>query len=103
MRMIAIGTIHGRKTIRERNPLDPKDRGVYAETVVKPGLEFDTEEFGVSEAEVTALIASGAAKRKTREEPDDTVGKEPAKPPAAAHARPAGAQKPAQGAQRPGT
>ena len=76
MRMIAIGTVQGRKTIRARNPLDPKDRGVYQDIVVKPTLEFDTEDFGMGEPEIANLIARGVAKRKTREVEDDSVSKD---------------------------
>lgn len=79
MRMIAIGTVHGRKTIRARNENDPKDRGQYTEVVVQPGREFDSETFGMSDEDVQQLVASGAAKRKTREVQDDTAAAEPAR------------------------
>lgn len=71
MKMIAIGTVHGRKLIKERDKTDPKSRDKYEDLIAAPGEEFDTKEFGVSDAEAKTLIANKAAKRKTREVPDD--------------------------------
>jgi hypothetical protein len=67
MKLIAVHTIHGRKVTRERDPADRKDRGDSIAITAKPNEEFDTAEFGISDEEAQALIASGAAKRRMRE------------------------------------
>lgn len=76
MKLVAVHTIHGAKVLREKNASNPKDRGKVARLTAKPGTDFDTADFGVSDDEALALIASGAAKRKMREvsEGDETAG-----------------------------
>lgn len=76
MKMIAIGTVHGRKLVSARDKDDPKSKNKYADLIAKPGEEFDTADFGIGDDEAKSLIASKAAKRKTREVADDG----PAKP-----------------------
>jgi hypothetical protein len=71
MKMIAIGTVHGRKEIRAADPRNPKSKAKYQDIVVAPGHEFDTEELGVSAEEAQQLISNKAAKQKTREVADD--------------------------------
>jgi hypothetical protein len=71
MKMIALGTVHGRKLIKESDPKDPKSKAKYEDLIAAPGETFDTEDFGIGDAERKAMIASGAAKRKTREVADD--------------------------------
>jgi hypothetical protein len=78
MKMIAIGTVHGNKLVSEANPKDPKSVAKYDELIAAPGAEFDTEEWGIGDKEAEALIASNAAKRKTREVIDDGDAKAPA-------------------------
>ena len=71
MKMIAIGTVHGRKLVKERDPNDPKSRNHYEDLIAMPGDEFDTKEYGIDGKEADRLVAGKAAKRKTREVPDD--------------------------------
>lgn len=70
MKLIAIGTIHSRKPkpIDQRNP---KSKPKYEDLIAKPGVEFDTDEFGISDDEAAALIARKVVRRKTREVIDD--------------------------------
>lgn len=74
MKMIAIGTVHGRKLVRAADPKNPKSRAKYTDLIAAPGTEFDTDDFGVDDEEAQQLIASGAARRKTREVVDDADG-----------------------------
>lgn len=71
MKMIAIGTVHGRKLIKERDKNDPRSRDKYQDLIARPGQEFDTKDFGIGDDEAKSLIATKAAKRKTREIADD--------------------------------
>lgn len=78
MKMIAVTTVQGRKTLKAANPNNPKDRGRYETLIAKPQVEFDTADFGIGDEEAADLIASGVAKRKVREVPDDGAGFSPA-------------------------
>ncbi len=71
MKMIAITTIHGHKLIKKADPDNHRSKDKYQDLIAKPGDEFDTEEYGIDEAEAQSLIDRKAAKRKTREVPDD--------------------------------
>jgi hypothetical protein len=75
MKMIAIHTIHGRKLVREAGK-DGKQPAKYKDALTKPGEEFDTDELGIDDEEAQDLVARGAARRKTREVPDDGAGAE---------------------------
>ena len=77
MKMIAIGTIHGHKLIREANPRDPKSSAKHKDMIAAPGEEFDTIDFGIDDEEAKALIDNKAARRKTREVADDGAVEEP--------------------------
>lgn len=71
MKMIAIGTVHGRKLIKAADPKNPKSKAKYEDILVKPGEEFDTDDFGIDQDEANRMVARKTAKRKTREIPDD--------------------------------
>lgn len=71
MKLVAINTIHGQKTIRPRDVKIPNDRGEYREVIVTPGSPFDSADLSMSEDEAKDLIASGAARLHTREVPVD--------------------------------
>lgn len=71
MKMIAIGTVHGRKLIKPADPKNPKSKAKYEDLVAKPGEEFDTDDFGIDKDEAGRLSERKAARRKTREVPDD--------------------------------
>jgi hypothetical protein len=68
---IANQTLHGKETIRERDPKVPTDRGEYRDHVVAPGGEFEPSDLGIGADELKGLIAAGAVRLKTREVPDD--------------------------------
>jgi len=72
MKMIAIGTVHGRKLIKEADKANPKSKAKYEDLLAKPGDEFDTVEFGIDADEAKTLVASKAARRKTRTVVDDS-------------------------------
>lgn len=72
MKLVAINTIHGQKTIRPRDVKIPNDRGEYREVIVTPGSPFDSADLSMSEDEAKDLIASGAARLHTREVPVDS-------------------------------
>lgn len=72
MKMIAIQTVHGQKTVRARDKKDKNDLGEYAERLILPGQEFDTDELSISDEEAQSLIKAGVAKQKTREVPDNS-------------------------------
>lgn len=78
MLMIAIGTVHGSKTIRQ--PVGEKGDpgykpGKYQELIFSPGEAFDTEALGISKDEADKLVAGGAAKRQTKEVPVESLAK----------------------------
>ena len=72
MKMIALSTVHGRKLIKEADPKDPKSKAKHEDLIASPGDTFDTDDFGIGEIERKAMIANGAARRKTREVADDS-------------------------------
>ena len=82
MKMIALGTVHGRKLIKEADPKDRKSKAKYEDLIALPGDTFDTDDFGIEDKEAAALISRRAAKRQTREIPVD--GEAPAVPAAPA-------------------
>lgn len=69
MKMIAIGTIHGRRLVKSAVANNPKSKPKYEDIIARPGNVFDTDDFGIDEKEAAALIASRTAKRQTREVP----------------------------------
>ena len=82
MKMIAITTIHGQKTIRARDKKDKNDLGEYEDRMVLPGSEFDTTDLSISDDEAQSLIDAGVAKQKTKEVPDNSATKIVTPPPA---------------------
>lgn len=85
MKMIAINTIHGAHTEPVLNKdgepvLDSRKREkrrFLEEIIVRPGEAFESGDLGMDQDELDRLIASGAAKRKTREVPDDEPSPKP--------------------------
>lgn len=68
MKLIAVHTIHGRKVVRAAETR--KDRARAIDVIAKPGMEFDTVEFGIADDEAQTLIVAGAARRRMREVAD---------------------------------
>lgn len=73
MKMIAVGTVHGRKVARPRDEKDPQSKTRYEDVVVAPNDEFDTDELEISGEEADRLVKLGVARRKTRQVPDDSA------------------------------
>jgi|GEM_PF-3658005 len=71
MMLVALQTLHGRKLIKEANPRDPRSRAKYEDMIAAPGIDIDTEVWGIGDDEANGLIARGAARRKVREVPVD--------------------------------
>lgn len=82
MKLIALGTVHGRKLVKEADPKDRRSKPKYQDLIAMPGDTFDTENFGIEDKEAADLISQKAAKRQTREIPVD--GEAPAAPAAPA-------------------
>jgi hypothetical protein len=71
MKMIAIGTIHGRELVKAADTRDFRSRAKYKDLIASPGEDVDTEKFGISDDEAEQMIKDGVARRKTKEVPDD--------------------------------
>lgn len=73
MKLIAQHTIHGAEVRDFPGPNGTTIKRRAGDKIVKPGEEFDSADHGMNDAEVQAMILTGAARQKTKEVPVDTV------------------------------
>lgn len=87
MRLIAQHSLGLSKQIDAGAPADPGDFNAkpprfpalarpprYDQTTVAPGAEFESGDYGLSDADIRGLVQQGAVRRKTKEVEDNEAG-----------------------------